>query len=329
MIFIACPAKTATGGTELCHQLARCLLDKGLPTQMLYMGKNKSPLVAPRFEKYAAPYITDIRAVKPGDVVVMPETLTGMLFELSHARRFVWWMSVDNYFYSLRHRKWRKRIIQQTKRLFGLENKFGFNDENIGHLCQSHYAANFLKQRGVSNTMFLSDYLSEDFLAKSTPTARANTIAYNPSKGFEFTQKIIAANPDLNFVPIKNMTPAQVKDLLCKSKIYIDFGNHPGKDRPPREAAVCGCCIITSRDGSACFTEDVPILEKYKFFRTEDSLEEISKAIRDTLLNYESCILDFKNYAELIRNEPQLFMQQVENFVAAVTKFNPDGNNLA
>ena len=29
----------------------------------------------------------------------------------------------------------------------------------------------------------------------------------------------------------ENLTTKQVKELLLKSKVYIDFGNHPGKDR--------------------------------------------------------------------------------------------------
>lgn len=29
---------------------------------------------------------------------------------------------------------------------------------------------------------------------------------------------------------------------MRKAKVYIDFGFHPGKDRIPREAVMCGAC---------------------------------------------------------------------------------------
>ena len=51
------------------------------------------------------------------------------------------------------------------------------------------------------------------------------------------------------------MTPEQVVDLMSESKVYIDFGNHPGKDRIPREAVINGCCVITGVRGSARFKE--------------------------------------------------------------------------
>lgn len=57
------------------------------------------------------------------------------------------------------------------------------------------------------------------------------------------------------------------RDAFCmsKSKVYIDFGNHPGKDRIPREAAISGCIVITGKRGAAAFAEDVCIPETYKF----------------------------------------------------------------
>ena len=51
---------------------------------------------------------------------------------------------------------------------------------------------------------------------------------------------------------------------MMESKVYIDFGNHLGKDRIPREVA-SGCCIITGKTGADKYKEDVYIGEKFKF----------------------------------------------------------------
>jgi len=317
MIYVVCPAANATGGTELCHQLARTLLDKGVPASMLYVGKRLESPVPERFKKYALPYITDIRAPGAGDTVVIPETRTLMVHDFPASKKYIWWMSVDNYFLSLWHRKRRKRIAQRIRRWLGLEKLFDFSDASVDHLCQSHYAVEFLRQKGVTRCAYLSDYLNDAFFVEQQATQRADRVIYNPKKGYEFTRKIIEANPDIEFTPIENMTPAQIRTLMQTSKVYIDFGNHPGKDRLPRESAICGCCIVTSRDGTAAFAQDLPIPEHYKIDKKDESIAEIGRVIRSLLAGYDEKIRDFQPYVEAIRGEPKAFLEQVDAFIAA------------
>lgn len=54
---------------------------------------------------------------------------------------------------------------------------------------------------------------------------------------------------------------------MDESMIYIDFGEHPGKDRIPREAAMRDLIVITGRDGAAVNDVDVSIPKKYKIDR--------------------------------------------------------------
>lgn len=58
---------------------------------------------------------------------------------------------------------------------------------------------------------------------------------------------------DLRWVPLIGMTTEEMRSCMSKSKVYIDFGNHPGKDRIPREAAISGCIVITGKRGAAAF----------------------------------------------------------------------------
>ena len=56
---------------------------------------------------------------------------------------------------------------------------------------------------------------------------------------------------DVDFVPIRDMNKAQVRDALFGARLYIDFGHHPGKDRVPREAAVAGAVVLLREAGAA------------------------------------------------------------------------------
>jgi hypothetical protein len=168
---------------------------------------------------------------------------------------------------------------------------------------------------------YLSEYLNEDFLKTQTDLSKKeNIVAFNPKKGFSFTKKIISLAKDIKFVPLINMGRDEVIKTLQKAKVYIDFGNHPGKDRIPREAAILGCCVITGKRGSAAFFEDVPIPDEYKFEDKEKNIPKIIDKIKDCLENYEKRYEDFDYYREVIKNEPQKFIEDLRKIFVKVEK---------
>ena len=71
------------------------------------------------------------------------------------------------------------------------------------------YAIDFLKNKGIETVYYLSDYLGQTFFEQEVyfnSEKRENKVLYNPSKGFEFTQKLI-----LNFIlKIKKPTNQQI-----------------------------------------------------------------------------------------------------------------------
>ena len=195
---------------------------------------------------------------------------------------------------------------------------FDFSDQSIGHLCQSRYAAEFVKKQGILDFLFLSDCLNEDFLTSHAELSRDDRVLYNPSKGFWFTKKIIDANPDIDFVAIEGMTPAQTKSLMRTSKLYIDFGDHPGKDRLPREAAICGCCIVLAA------TVRRPITKTFQS-RTNTRSNVRMSCCRRSQLPFvrrspimNDCIDDFRHYVQKINQEPAVFAKQVMDFISTV-----------
>jgi hypothetical protein len=97
------------------------------------------------------------------------------------------------------------------------------------------------------------------------------------------------------------MSKYQIIELLKSSKVYIDFGNHPGRDRIPREAAILGNCVITNLKGSAGFYNDITINKEYKI----TNIEEIGNIIRNCFNNYESVINEHSLYMSLIKNQKE------------------------
>lgn len=230
--------------------------------------KDVVPNPAPYFRRYQAPPVrrTD---VKPDSIVVLPEIYARLVRTFPGSEVFFWWLSVDN-FVSRATRMLRGRLpapgVIMRSQLELLRSDVAL------HLYQSEYARMFLEANHLAPAEEVSDYLSEEYLSEvlSTDTARReNVVAYNTARGLERTRLVMRAferlgTPTPDFVPVAGLDRTGVRELLRKSKIYLDLGNHPGKDRLPREAIACGACVLTNYRGSAGNAIDVPLSSWFK-----------------------------------------------------------------
>jgi hypothetical protein len=238
-------------------------------------------------------------------------------------KKVIWWLSIDNYFYFFIKNRKLSRFLKHfpyVRQMFGIKKILNHYNIDLIHLAQSFYAVAFLKSHGINNVEYLSDFLNNKFLEllNNINFHKENIVVYNPNKGYEFTKKIIERANDIKFIPIKNMTREEVINLLKSSKVYIDFGNHPGKDRIPREAAMCGCCVITNKKGAANFKEDVYIANEYKFADIEPNIDLIIQKIENCFLNYDHEVLKFDLYKERIGNEEKIFDKDLNSFISTL-----------
>ncbi|TFV94566.1 hypothetical protein E4S40_11150 [Algoriphagus kandeliae] len=333
-IYLVCPANHATGGTEVIHQLANKLTSLGFSnTKIYYLNQTHTNPVHENFLKYNTHH-TNYIVDRGENLLIVPEIYTDFLYRYHRIQKSIWWLSVDNYlikrklnfsFFHLVKKSIRNRKVFLPKKIFTFQSK---DSGKILHLYQSEYAKSFLVKNNISiQKKALSDYLNTVFINESLKYSfKKDNILYNPSKGFEFTKKIISKRPDLNWFPIQNMRPQEVQDILSISKIYIDFGHHPGKDRLPREAALSGCCIITGKKGAAANKNDISIPEEYKFDEKTVSLASIISKIEDCLQNYSLRVKDFTEYCENIKKEEQVFEESVRKIFLSEDFHSQDQN---
>ena len=306
-IYIAAPANRFTGGPTLAHQLCEQLRVYGFDAYMYYYhsAKEKAP-VHKNYLKFDNPYVTHIKD-SDNQVLVVPETAPDLLKGLRRTKKIIWWMSVDNY-YDVYLKSRRNKIAN-----IGGLLKYNIFSKQTYHFAQSHYAIDFLTKNGVdSNRIFyLSDFVDDIFYEASKIvdyTNRSNQIVYSPKRGLDFTKKIIEKMPDVPFVALSGMTQTEMIEQMRTSKVYIDFGNHPGKDRIPREAAMCGCCIITGSKGSAKNKYDIMIDDEFKFLDEDSEIDSIVSKIRDILNHYNEYAIRFDSYRDSIKHEKEEFI---------------------
>lgn len=331
ILYVFCPSCVPTGGIELLHQLVDYLRNHQKEAYIYYYN-SPSATVPDVYSKYNIVTTSAIED-KPQNVIVLPETSFYISNHYHQVQTVLWWLSIDNYYH-----KEKKHIplseIFSFSTTYGLKQcwhrfvkifrfqwafKYDFSIKQIIqkeyiNAYQSEYAKLHLQARGVSNLHPLKDYINTDFTAETAFADRRPVILYNPKKGAKFTRKLIKAAPDLSFIPLQNLSRAELQNLFRTSMIYIDFGNHPGMDRLPREAALNGCCIITGRRGAADNDIDIPIdSHKYKLDEAKETVGTIVNRIREVIANYSLCIDDFKAYRQRIAEEQNEFYKQIDN----------------
>ena len=317
-VYILCPANVQTGGPELAHQFASTLISFGVQAYMLYYGLsgvyyNKEDPVHDVYKKYHVPYVFKIED-KLHNIVIAPETATTILCGSKKFQCAIWWMSVDNYVTNLINTI--EPFVKAPLAAPMIDFFTFYNaDKNIEHFAQSEYARQFLKLNGVPDRKIymVEDYLNQAFLSRAAQvdlSRKENFVAFNPKKGFEITSSLIKFAPDIDWRPIQNMTPAQVQKLLASAKVYIDFGNHPGKDRIPREAAISGCVVMVGKRGAATNDVDINIPNEFKF-DTKTTLRDIVKKIREVFENFSAAHEKQAAYRARILDDKNRFTREV------------------
>lgn len=325
-IYVLCPIGLKTGGPELLHQLVYQInkIFGKRNAVIAYTGDFQNNKPVKEYEKYIGKEWINADEIKDEEknIVIFPETSLSLWNKYKYVTKYIWWLSVDNYLvtssfkYNLKNWGFLRTIVHFMKgNIKNYSKQINSADLN---LCQSYYAESFLRNKSIpdSKIVYLSDYINDLYVRNSDVAqkmSKNDIILYNPKKGLKFTQRLIQSSKSKKWkwIPLINLTNEEVKRYLEHSKVYIDFGNHPGKDRFPREAAILGCCVLTDKKGAANYYNDVPIKDKYKFEDVEENIPKITQTIDYCINNYNDAILDFKNYRDYIKGEKLSFIDDV------------------
>ncbi|EHW3109645.1 hypothetical protein K3E28_004468, partial [Escherichia coli] len=318
-IIVCCPGNLVTGGPELLHQFVHQLRLNYIDAEIIYYPFDRD-FETPNAYKHYNVKVVSLSGIDKCDnnLVILPETGTKYYKYFKGCQIGIWWLSVDNYF---GYAKKDSGFINNLKNLIKifLRRKISLNKmQMMLHFYQSEYAREFLEKHHLQSIP-LSDYLNVNHLineGRKENVFREKIITYNPKKGIKTTALLKSRFPSFRFKALCDMTPREVREYLEKSMVYIDFGNHPGKDRFPREAAMAGCVIITGRQGSAANNVDVPIPDMYKLDENSDCfITDFEKLINSIFDDFETHTSIFREYREIISKEESKFKQDVELFI--------------
>jgi len=313
-VFVISPADLVTGGPESLHQLAHAIRQQGGNAFISYYPRGCGAGTPEAYRGYDLAVADPVD--EPGNLVVIPESAAGIVWEFKRASTAIWWLSVDN-FYGPRPEsdtEYRRLVEMHAARsaCAELTGRPTWDEiRKIRNFAQSAYAASFLAQRNIASVM-LETPPHSDFLAAPLVGERQDRIAFNPKKGAAVVERLSRRFPEFGWLPLTGLTRSGMRDALATAKLYVDFGFHPGRERMPREAALCGACVVTGKRGSARFPADIPIPGRYRLDEQGVWFERLfAWTARSILRNHAWHAQRFEPYRRFVAALSERFPRQV------------------
>jgi hypothetical protein len=313
-ILVVCPASVVTGGPEALHQLTAAMRSLDIPAFICYFPFSKAATIPDAYLHYNIPVYEYEDAEE--NFIIFPEIYPVLALRVHKATAAIWWLSLDN-FLERRHVSGLHDKLRYLKRFLQGKRPWGGTRALAGllHYSQTEYVSRHLETFGIRSYPLIDsineDFLSDRFLGKIDQ--KRDLILYNPKKGSRVTSNLIRSFPNFSFIPIENLNTSQLSEIFFRSKIYIDFGHHPGRDRLPREAAMHGCCVITGKLGSAKNDSDVPLPARYKLDSVSpEFIDDFGRIASEVLSNFSIHYEAFETYRRWVQDEPRVFREQVK-----------------
>lgn len=327
-IQILIPGGGFYGGIESLHQLAYQLKKMSYNTEVVYIPLYNKLGTRTKFKKNNNLNNYNINISKnicdeENVLVVVPETFTGYLNSLKNSKVAIWWLSVDNYFKKKISQKKIQVIlaniifkITKNKKLLHYLNQISLDElkkKNIFHFAQSDYSIDFLKKNKFKNILPLKDYIFTRI--NNIKKNKQYDVVLNSQKGNKHNLELISNYNDvLKIITLKNYSLKTSQEKLYLSKLFVDFGNHPGRDRMPREMINSKSNVYVHSKGAANFYTDVHLPNKFKFKKVDQ--KTYFSIIQFILLNDKNFL--HKNYLNKIKKDENIMVKQIKKIIKKI-----------
>lgn len=319
-VVIFCPAYLITGGVENLCQIYAALKNHGYEVYMIWTTSDfpqimkkyeneKSFLckIDSRFlnhayiENYQVNYLDKDLILDEETLVIVPEIWIDIIYFFENAKKVIAWLSINNL-----------NGCNSSEICKSLIHNQQLSYLDCIHISQAPWIVKTLKSWGASSFL-LGDYISKEYLEITNVDKVENLIAFFPRKGGKLALSFMDKYSDLNYLRLENFTKKEMIFALDVSKIYIDFGTFPGKDRIPREALLRGCVIFIHNQGCATDYESFPVDDYFRFSTEDVSNGVLYEKIKETLANY-TVMQEKQNYMrEQVFQEYNLFEKKVKD----------------
>jgi hypothetical protein len=86
---------------------------------------------------------------------------------------------------------------------------------------------------------------------------------------------------------LANVGKERMMKILSRTKVFLDVGIHPGRDRPLREAVALDNIAVVNNHGGYHYFDDCMVPDEFKWY-----------CYFDCRINYRKCVEKIENYLE-------------------------------
>jgi len=351
VVYIAAPANAYTGGPTALFQVCNALRKRDINAIMAFYGEYHDNPMHPNYLKYQCPWVR-MNSINDNymHAVIVPETAIDRVIQFTKVTKIIYWLAVDNFILSMLPPKILNFIAYIIREyifdpyilytiITGYEKAYynSYLSRYVNalikrekaiipradlHLVQSKYARDFLKRHGIKDNTILQVHepIEEEFLSKAkniNHEKKVNAIAWNTRKAYPIAFKLvhILRRHGFSVYDLANVGKQNMINLLSKTKLFLDIGIHPGRDRPIREAIALDNIAIVNNHGGYYYFEDCMIPSEFKwdcYFDCKTDIKGYASIIDNYLENYDYYIKKFQNFKQYILEEPSIFLGDME-----------------
>jgi hypothetical protein len=336
-IYIYCPGNVITGGIYSLHNLCARLIEIGYNACMYYHSVDEAIINHENIRSFAVPSVDFIND-SPDHVLIVSETETLFLSRFHSIKKIVYWLALNSYFKKPVFR-W-PFSIKMLRKAIQCRNYYGYSAgmlENIKrsaswwakandtiwqgdiiHMSNSHYVARCCQSKGIEKVYILHNPVREEhYNGSALRVQKKPKIVFGPKTPMNLIWLCQIFLP-FEIVRLKYMLPQTVMEHMKEAMVFAEYGNYPGRDRMPREAALLGCVLCSNIRGSAGYYEDMPIPVKYKIADTVCNYPKIVKLLKHCIRNYTSAKDDFVDYVRSLQEERVNFRANVASVFSEI-----------
>ena len=280
-VFVFSP-HNETGGTEWLHQIAHGLRQAGVEAGVVYVGTSETqpPAAYAGYGEQPA-----LGAIRPEDIAIVPDPWPDLAEKLA------------------------AEGVQTGLSIGKVRSPWRAVSQRILHIGCSVYAVNEARKY-TPRVAHLSDYVGTEFAGPSPPlTQRQNLVLYGP-RGAQWAEQLAMQFRGADFRQIdKPRLPraADVADLMRSAKVFLEAGWLGGRDRLPREAALCGCIVVMRRTGSGAVFADAPLDDWCR----PGTLDEAGRAVAQALNDSSTAWISQESYRAWVAAARDRFPRQL------------------
>jgi hypothetical protein len=315
-IAIATPIGVETGGPEALHQLCSKLRILGFNAYLYPIPGTENATPVERYKNYNAPIDTSLDSK---NLLIVPEIVPEMI--KFSKRSIIWWLSVDNSplnrysqkeLLDFRHKNRNQNTdVQKVQSPDETEFWEVFFSNNVYHYAQSYYAKNTLKSKFQLSSKMLTDYINNDYTLKFWTRNKSQiSFGLKGSEHFEYFKNSLVNH---EVVRIVNFTRSEVIENLAKTRLFIDLGHQPGRDRMPREASLLKAHVMLNSAGAGDVFRDAPLSKKFKIDLENKELSLLK--ILSYLNRSPKPSLSQIAYRRWVESQERTFENEVKNLV--------------